>query len=80
MEDEIKKAIRGIALQNASEHEGKTRNDAIIPKILGSRPDLRSKEVTQDQTGLSSCSPVVGMYICKVVHFARLEIENVWLY
>ena len=43
MKDDIKKAIRGIALQNASEHEGKTRNDAVISKILGSRPDLRSK-------------------------------------
>ncbi len=35
--------IRGIALQNASEHEGKTRNDAIISKILGTRQDLRNK-------------------------------------
>lgn len=43
MDDELRKAIRGIALQNASEHEGKTRNDTIISKILGSRPDLRSK-------------------------------------
>ncbi|HKC78687.1 MAG TPA: glutamate--tRNA ligase family protein, partial [Nitrosopumilaceae archaeon] len=43
MEDDVRKAIRGIALQNASEHEGKTRNDAVISKILGSRPDLRTK-------------------------------------
>ena len=43
MDDELRKAIRGIALQNASEHEGKTRNDAVISKILGSHPDLRSK-------------------------------------
>jgi glutamyl-tRNA synthetase len=43
LEDDVKKAIRGIALQNASEHEGKTRNDAVISKVLGSRPDLRSK-------------------------------------
>ena len=43
MEDDVKKAIRGIALQNASEHDGKTRNDAVISKILGSRPDLRTK-------------------------------------
>lgn len=43
MDDELRKAIRGIALQNASEHEGKTRNDAVVSKILGSRPDLRSK-------------------------------------
>ncbi len=43
MDDELKKAIRGLALQNAFEHEGKTRNDAIISKILGARPDLRNK-------------------------------------
>jgi glutamyl-tRNA synthetase len=43
LEDDLRKAIRGIALQNASEHEGKTRNDAVISKILGARPDLRSK-------------------------------------
>jgi glutamyl-tRNA synthetase len=43
LNDELKKAIRGFALQNASEHDGKTRNETIISKILGSRPDLRSK-------------------------------------
>ncbi len=43
MDDDLRKAIRGIALQNASEHEGKTRNETIISKILGSRPELRSK-------------------------------------
>ena len=39
----MRRAIRGIALQNAYEHDGKTRNDAVISKLLGSRPDLRSK-------------------------------------
>ena len=43
MNDDLRKAIRGIALQNASEHEGKTRNETVVSKILGSRPDLRSK-------------------------------------
>ena len=43
MDDDLRKAIRGIALQNASEHEGKTRNETVISKILGSRPDLRSE-------------------------------------
>lgn len=43
MDDDLRKAIRGIALQNASEHEGKTRNETVISKILGSRPDLRNK-------------------------------------
>ncbi len=43
MDDDLRKTIRGIALQNASEHEGKTRNDMVISKILGLRSDLRSK-------------------------------------
>jgi len=43
LDGDLRKAIRGIALQNASEHEGKTRNETVISKILGSRPDLRSK-------------------------------------
>ncbi len=43
MDDEVRKIIRGIALLNASEHNGKTRNDAVISKVLGSRPELREK-------------------------------------
>ncbi|MDE1826206.1 MAG: glutamate--tRNA ligase [Thaumarchaeota archaeon] len=43
MDDEVRKIIRGIALLNASEHNGKTRNDAVISKVLGSRPELRGK-------------------------------------
>ncbi|MGB9002595.1 MAG: glutamate--tRNA ligase [Nitrosotalea sp.] len=43
MDDEVRKTIRGIALLNASEHNGKTRNDAVISKVLGSRPELRGK-------------------------------------
>ena len=43
MNDDIKKTIRGIALLNASEHGGKTRNDAIIPKVVGFKPELKNK-------------------------------------
>ena len=43
MDDEVRRAIRGIALQNAYEHNGKTRNDAVVSKLLGSRPDLRNR-------------------------------------
>ena len=43
MDEELRKAIRGIALLNASEHDGKTRNDAIISKVIGSKPELRHK-------------------------------------
>lgn len=43
MSDDVKRVIRGIALLNASEHNGKTRNDSVIPKVMGSRPELRSR-------------------------------------
>jgi glutamyl-tRNA synthetase len=43
LDEELRKAIRGIALLNASEHDGKTRNDAIISKVIGSKPELRQK-------------------------------------
>ena len=43
MDEELRKVIRGIALLNASEHDGKTRNDAIISKVIGSKPELRQK-------------------------------------
>jgi len=43
LDDELKKVIRGIALLNASEHDGKTRNDSIISKVIGTKPELRSR-------------------------------------
>lgn len=43
MDDDLKRVIRGIALLNASEHGGKTRNDSVIPKVIGSNQELRSR-------------------------------------
>lgn len=43
MDEELKRVIRGIALLNASEHDGKTRNDSIISKVIGTKPELRSR-------------------------------------
>jgi len=43
LDDDVRKAIRGIALLNASEHDGKTRNDSVISKVLGSRPELKQR-------------------------------------
>jgi len=40
---ELKKEIRKIALQNAVEHDGQTSDKIVLSKILGTRPDLRSK-------------------------------------
>ena len=43
MDDEIRKEIRKIALQNAFEHEGKTQDKIVLAKILGTKPEFRSK-------------------------------------
>lgn len=50
MDDEGKKEIRKIALQNAFEHNGKTQDKIVLSKILGTKPEFRSKvkEIIED--------------------------------
>ncbi len=50
LNDEIRKEIRKFALQNAFEHEGKTQDKIVLSKILGTKPELRTKakEITDD--------------------------------
>ncbi len=43
MDDEIKKEIRKMALQNAFEYGGQTHDKIIMGKILGSKPEFRTK-------------------------------------
>ena len=43
MDDEGRKEIRKIALQNAFEHDGKTQDKIVLSKILGTKPEFRSK-------------------------------------
>ena len=43
MDDEVKNEIRKVALQNAYEHEGKTQDKIVLSKILGTKPEFRSK-------------------------------------
>ena len=40
MDEDLKKEIRGFALQNSSAHGGSTDSKIIIGKILGTRPEL----------------------------------------
>ena len=42
MDDNLKKEIRKIALQNAVEHDGKTKDKAVLSKSLGTIPELRN--------------------------------------
>ncbi len=43
MDDDVKNEIRKVALQNAYEHEGKTQDKIVLSKILGTKPEFRSK-------------------------------------
>jgi glutamyl-tRNA synthetase len=72
LDDELRKAIRGIALLNASEHDGKTRNDAIISKVAGSKPELRQK--------IKEIIPIISQVVNEVntlsISAQRVELEN----
>ncbi len=50
MDEELKKEIRKMALQNAFEHGGQTQDKIILGKILGTKPVFRTKvkEITED--------------------------------
>ena len=50
MDEELKIEIRKMALQNAFEHGGETRDKIILGKILGTKPEFRSKvkEISED--------------------------------
>ncbi len=43
MDNELRKIILGLALLNAYEHDGRTRNDAVISKVIGAKPELRQR-------------------------------------
>ena len=57
-DEEIKQEIRKFALQNAAEHEGKTRDKTILAKILGSIPELRQK--------VQEISPVITEVVSEI--------------
>ncbi|RMW39562.1 MAG: glutamate--tRNA ligase [Nitrosopumilus sp.] len=50
MDGEIRKEIRKMALQNAFEHGGQTQDKIILGKILGTKPEFRTKvkEISED--------------------------------
>jgi len=43
MDEELRKELRKMALQNAFEHGGETRDKIILGKVLGTKPEFRSK-------------------------------------
>jgi len=72
LDDEVRKIIRGIALLNASEHDGKTRNDSVISKVMGSRPELRGKT----KEVIPIISEIVNEVNTLSLSIQKLELEN----
>ena len=72
MADDLKKEIRKIALQNAVEHNGKTKDKVVLSKSLGTIPELKNnvKEVIPEIASI--VSQVNGMSIDE----QKTEIQN----
>ena len=72
MADDLKKEIRKIALQNAVEHDGKTKDKVVLSKSLGTIPELKNnvKEVIPEIASI--VSQVNGMSIEE----QKTEIQN----
>ena len=72
MNDDLKKAIRKIALQNAVEHDGKTKDKIILSKSLGTIPELKNNVKEAIPEIASIVSQVNGMSIEE----QKTEIQN----
>jgi len=72
LDDNLKKDIRKIALQNAAEHNGKTKDKVVLSKSLGTIPELKSNVKDAIPEIASIVSQVNGMSIEE----QKTEIQN----
>jgi len=72
LDDDLKKEIRKIALQNAVEHDGKTKDKVILSKSLGTIPELKNNVKDAIPEIASIVSQVNGMSIEE----QKTEIQN----
>ena len=72
MDDDLRKEIRKYALQNAFEHEGQTQDKIVLSKILGNKPEFRTKvkEIIGD------ISEIVSAVNQKSLNDQKKEIEE----
>ncbi|MGV7226112.1 MAG: glutamate--tRNA ligase [Nitrosopumilus sp.] len=68
MDEELRKEIRKMSLQNAFEHGGETRDKIILGKILGTKADLRSK--------VKEISPEISEIVSSVNQLSSEEQEK----
>jgi len=72
LDDDLKKEIRKIALQNAVEHDGKTKDKVVLSKSLGTIPELKNNVKDAIPEIASIVSQVNGMSIEE----QKTEIQN----
>jgi len=72
LDDNLKKEIRKIALQNAVTHDGKTKDKVVLSKSLGTIPELKSNVKDAIPEIASIVSQVNGMSIEE----QKTEIQN----
>ena len=72
MADDLKKEIRKIALQNAVEHDGKTKDKVVLSKSLGTIPELKNnvKEV------IPEIASIVSQVNSMSIEEQKTEIQN----
>ena len=72
MNDDLRKEIRKVSLQNAFEHDGKTKDKIVLSKILGIVPELKNniKEI------IPEIASIVSQVNDMSVEEQKTEIQN----
>ena len=72
MDDNLKKEIRKIALQNAIEHDGKTKEKAVLSKSLGTIHELKNNV----KEAIPEISSIVSQVNDMSIDEQKTEIQN----
>jgi len=72
LNDDLKKEVRKAALQNAVEHDGKTKDKIILSKVLGTAPEFKSR--------VKEIIPEITLIVSEINNMSleqqRTEIQN----
>ena len=72
MDDDLKKEIRKIALQNAVEHDGKTKDKVVLSKSLGTIPELKNNV----KEAIPEIASIVSQVNDMSIEEQKTEIQN----
>jgi glutamyl-tRNA synthetase len=72
LDDDLKKEIRKIALQNAVEHDGKTKDKVVLSKSLGTIPELKNNV----KEAIPEIASIVSQVNDMSIEEQKTEIQN----